>query len=371
MPVSLVITELDVGGAEKALVSLATGLDRSRWAPTVIALGPEAPLAAPLREAGIPVECLAISARSPIRAIRTLADALRRRQPKLIQSFLFHANVASRIAAHLAFRPVVPWIVGGLRVAERRPSGRWHLRLDRWTHRLASGSVCVSEGVKRFTSAIGGIPEDRLVVIPNGVDPTPFDLAEPLPRPELGSSDFETLLLFIGRLDPQKGITHLLDAAEGLAARRNDWRLVLIGDGPLRPEIESRLASSPALARHVDPIGRREDIAAALRCADAFVLPSLWEGMPNVVLEAMAARLPVIATRVEGSENLVVPGSTGWLVPPADAHALADAMCEAIQRPDLRRSYGESARARIEAEFTPRRVVEAYDELWSNLLGIS
>jgi hypothetical protein len=117
VPVALVITELDVGGAEKALVSLATGLDRRRWAPNVIALGPEAPLAAPIRAAGVAVECLGVNPSQPLGAVARLASALRRQGPDLVQSFLFHANVAARLAAPWAGGP---WVIGGLRVAERR-----------------------------------------------------------------------------------------------------------------------------------------------------------------------------------------------------------------------------------------------------------
>jgi len=364
LAVSLVITELDPGGAEKALVALATGLDRRRWSPGVIALGPEAGLAAAARSAGLDVVCLGVDPRRPLRAVARLAGALRRQRPALVQSFLFHANVAARLAAPMAG---APWVVGGLRVAER--GQRWHLRIDRLTARLSAGSVCVSEGVRRFSRESGGWPDDRLAVIPNAVDPGPFDRAEAVSRVSLGVPPGATLALFVGRLAGQKGLPVLIDAAARVAAVRPGWHLALAGDGPLRGWLRHRLAADPALAGRVHPLGPRADVPGLLKSADLLVLPSLWEGMPNAVLEAMAAGRAVVASAVEGSEDLVTPGRTGWLVPPGEPGPLADALLDADADPDRLRRYGAEARARVAAEFTPEAAVHAYERLWGGLLG--
>jgi glycosyltransferase involved in cell wall biosynthesis len=370
--VTLVITELDVGGAEKALVSLATGLDRRRWRPTVIALGSEAPLAAPLRAAGVAVECLGVDARRPGRALWRLVRALRRCRPAVVQSFLFHANVAARLAAHGALWPC-PWVVGGLRVAERRQ--RWHLSLDRLTIRLAAGSVCVSEGVRRFSRDVGGWPDDRLTVIPNAIDVALYDHVAPAPRSALGLGDVPDdafLALYVGRLDGQKGLPTLLEAAERVVATHSAraWHLALAGDGPDCDRLKADATARPALAGRVHWLGRRGDVPALLGAADLLVLPSLWEGMPNAVLEAMAARRAVVATRVEGTEELVTPGRTGWLVPPGDAASLATALLDAAFNPDRLCRFGAAARARVEAGFTPARTVLAYERLWAGLIGL-
>ncbi len=268
-----------------------------------------------------------VDRRRPIQAVRRLAEVLRRLRPELVQSFLFHANVASRLAAPLAGRP---WVVGGLRVAERR--NRWHLGLDRLTSRLALGSVCVSKGVMRHARDHGRISPERLIVIPNAVDPAPFDLAEPADRAALGVPEGSTLALFVGRLDGQKGLQVLLDAAAKVIRSDPRWHLALVGDGPDR-DLVTKAVASPELAGRVRWLGRRDDVPALLKAADLLVLPSLWEGMPNVVLEAMAARRAVVATAVEGTEDLVVPGETGWLVPPADPDALAAALDRRRLRP--------------------------------------
>jgi starch synthase (maltosyl-transferring) len=362
--ITLVITDLDVGGAERALVNLATRLDLRRWAPSVVALGSPGRLADELRREGIPCECLGCSRHRPLQVVARLARALRRHRPELVQSFLFHANLAARLAAPLAGRP---WVIGGLRVAEHRK--RWHLVLDRLTASLGSGSVCVSQGVLRFSRDVAGLDARRLTVIPNGIDARRFEQASAVPREELGVPEHAHLALAVGRLDAQKGIPDLLAAAERVVSQNPDWHLALAGDGAERTWLLDRLAAQPMLGGRIHWLGTRDDIPSLLRSADLLVLASLWEGMPNVVLEAMAAGRPVVATAVEGTEELVVPGQTGWLVPPGDPRSLGAALLAASRDPERCRILGSNGRVRIEREFSLERTVASYERLWSGLLG--
>ncbi len=364
VPIALVITDLDVGGAERALLALTLKLDPSRWKPSVTCLGPEGALVEPLRRAGLDVACLNGDRRRPFAVVNRLARRLRAVRPSLVQSFLFHANLATRLAAPWAGRP---WVVGGLRVAERRAV--WHLSLDRWTVGLATGSVCVSKGVERFARQEGQLPADRLTVIPNGIDVKTLDHALPVDRRTLGLADGHHLALFVGRIEAQKGIGPLLEAAEIVAEARTDWFLLMVGDGPDRARWEAVTHKSPQLQNRVRWLGRRSDVPGLLKAADIVVLPSLWEGMPNVVLEGMAARRAVVATAVEGSEDLVIPGLTGWLVPPGEPKPLAAALREAAADPDRLLRYGQAGRVRVEADFNAEQVVLAYDRLWSQILG--
>ena len=366
MPVCLVITDLNVGGAEKALVSLATGLDKAFWRVSVINLGGEEPLAEVLRSHGVEVRCLAVSKRKPVQAVRMMARAMQELGPQVVQSFMFHANVAGRLGARLAR---VPWVIGGLRVAEHQKA--WHLTVDRLTAWLSLGSVCVSEGVRRFSQTYGGLKGERLCVIPNGVDVRPFDESKPLEHKELSLPKKASVSLFIGRLDAQKGLPFLLDAAETVAAHRPDWHLVMMGrEGSESEWFHGRVAESEVLRKHVHWLGFRSDVGSLLKMSDVLVLPSLWEGMPNVVLEAMATSRAVIGTDVEGTNELVVPGETGWIVPPEDAKALAEAIGESIANPQQTKRFGQAGRRRVEAHYTLERTVEAYDRLWSGVLGL-
>ena len=243
------------------LVALATRLDRRRWRPSVICLDRAGPLADTLLGAGLEVNCLAASPRRPLRAVARLACALRRRSPRLVQSFLFHANLAARLAAPMAG---VPWVIGGLRVAEHRKG--WHRTLERLSARLSAGSVCVSRGVERFSRDVVGIAADRLTTIPNGVDLDPFDRsgagarAGPIDRASrIGVPPVGPLF---GRHRPgstlRKGLPFLLEAAErsdrpvGIATGISSWPatapIASLAPGASRPGIPA-LAGQAPLAR--------------------------------------------------------------------------------------------------------------------------
>lgn len=363
--VALVITDLDVGGAERSMTALATRLSPERWRVGVFCLSGPGPLANLIRSSSLPCECLNVGRHNPLGAVARLAKSLRRFRPAIVQSFLFHANLASRLAAPLAGSPR-PRVISGIRVAERRR--RWHLWLDRWTSPLADGAVCVSRGVLAFSRDVGGLDPARLTVIPNGIDPAPYDATSPVPRAAIGVPIDAHLALYVGRLDEQKGLPDLLSAAESLIARRPDWYLALAGDGPLRDWLVEAIQSRARLRDRVRWLGRRDDVPGLLETADVLVLPSHWEGMPNVVLEAMAARCAVVGTAVEGTEDLIVPGETGWLVPPRDPEALTRALEEAASDPERCRRLGAAGRARVEREFSLDAVVTAYERLWTAAL---
>jgi glycosyltransferase involved in cell wall biosynthesis len=362
--IALVITDLDIGGAERSLAALATRLNPARWRVGVFCLREPGPLAEALRQAGVFCECLGVRRRNPIQAVTRLARSLRRFRPDLVQSFMFHANLAARLGAPWAG---FPWVVAGLRVAEHEK--RWHLLLDRLTASLVTGSVCVSQGVLRFSRDVAGLDPDRLIVIPNGIDTNRFASVAGLSRAEIKVPETAHLALFVGRLDIQKGLPSLLDAAQKLVDERPTWQLALAGDGPRRTWLVGQINSQRGFQGRVRWLGSRDDIPALLKAADVLVLPSLWEGMPNVVLEAMAAARPVIGTAVEGIEDLVVPGQTGWLVPPGDVASLAQALLEAVDSPQRCRELGENGRHRVEQEFSLPRMVAAYESVWARVLG--
>lgn len=173
----------------------------------------------------------------------------------------------------------------------------------------------------------------------------------------------------VGRLDLQKGVPDLLAAAERVIPQDPTWHLALAGDGPCRNWLLDQLSERPLLGGRVHWLGPRDDVPGLLKSANLLVLASLWEGMPNVVLEAMAASRPVVATAVEGTEELVLPGKTGWLVPPGDPQILSTALLDAARCPELCRLLGGNGRLRIESEFSLDRTVAAYEQLWSGLLG--
>lgn len=366
--IAFCITELDPGGAERAFVRLVCGLDRTRWEPEVYCLAAEGELANPIRQAEIPVTCFGLTSRGFLSGLWRLRRELRRQQPLVLQTFLFHANLLGRLAA---VGTSVRHVICGIRVAERRSP--WYLKLDRWTDRHVSRHVCVSQSVAKF-SADAGLPAKKMVVIPNGVDVDFYDRAEPSDLSQFGIPEGASVILTAGRLDPQKGLHVLLDAFEKLVATEPRAHLLIVGEGSQRAEIENRIRVSSASSRIHLP-GRRDDLPALMKAADIFVLASLWEGMPNVVLEAAASGLPIVATDVEGVAE-ILGGRTpegdfnfGWRAVPGDAENLLTALKTALNSADFAMKRAAQARNFVRHEFSWDRMISRYDEFYTGLLS--
>lgn len=357
------ITDLDAGGAERALVQIATRLANLDWEPKVFCLSGPGALVAPLQQAGIPVECLGLRSARDWRRVRHLRRGLREWRPHLLQTFMFHGNLAGRWAARFPNGPVV---LSGLRVAER--DAPWRMRLDRWTQRWVAMNVCVSQGVADFAIHEMGLSAEKIAVIPNGVDAACYANAPPADLREFGIPTGDRVLCSIGRLHPQKGPDLLLEALTPLLHREHDLHLLWIGEGPLRGALESA-ATQAGVASQVHLPGRVEDVAGILQASLALVLPSRWEGMPNVVLEAMAAGRPVLSTRVEGSAELVRDGETGYLCDVDSVTALRAALERLLSDGPRLAAFGHNAQHIAATEFTWYNCARSYDILYRRCLG--
>ena len=219
-------------------------------------------------------------------------------------------------------------ILSGLRVAER--AKRWHLWLDRWTNRLVRWNVCVSEGVRQFSARAGGLAEDKLCVIPNGVDAERFATARPADLGPFGIPPGAWTAVTVGRLWAQKGHADLVQAVAPLLRETPRLHLLIVGEGPERGQL-TQLVTAQRITSQVHLPGWQGEVPGILRSCQLFVLPSRWEGMPNVLLEALAAGLPVVATDVEGVRELLGGGEAENLVPPGDLEALSMAIKRAYE----------------------------------------
>ncbi|MDB5342201.1 MAG: group 1 glycosyl transferase [Schlesneria sp.] len=364
VPIAFCITELDRGGAEKAFTELVLGLDRQFWNARVFCLGPHAYFAEVLETHGINVICFnGRGANSFPGVLWRLTRALRQFRPALMQTFLFHGNLVGRLAGRLAG---VPYIVAGIRVAERRC--RWHIRLDRWTNFLVDHNVCVSQGVADFSVQEAGLKARKVSVIPNGVDFATYANASPTDVSQLGSKGHFPVVITVGRLEEQKGVRFLLHAATVVLKKHPDCQFLIVGDGPERASLEA-LASSLGIGSSTHFAGHRGDVPGLLKAADLFVLPSLWEGMPNALLEAMAAGLPVIATAVEGSREIIESDESGLLVPAGNSSELATAILRVLNQSDLAARLSSGAQDNITKRFTNSSATAAYDHLYRQLIS--
>ena len=351
------------GGAEVALLTLLEGLDRQDWNPVL--LHHESPGLRPLLEA---TSRLGVRARSIARA-RGLLDL-----PRLMQEVrserasVFHAHLSwalrcgsGLVAAALAG---IPAVIATQQLFRPISSPREILRqrliaigVDRY--------VAVSAEMARSLRATPLFPARKIQIIRNAVDVRRFQKASGgALRRSLGGDPARPIVLTLARLDAQKGLFDLLEAA----ARVPEANFVLAGDGKERKRLEAT-ARMLAIDGRVLFLGHREDVPELLAACDLFVLPSLYEGLPLSVLEAMAAGKPVIATAIGGTEEAVSNGETGLLVPPHDPPALAATIRSVLSDPPLGRRLGLAGRERAIREFSAEKMVREVTELYERVLS--
>jgi glycosyltransferase involved in cell wall biosynthesis len=354
-----------MGGADRQILYLAEALLAQDYEVRLVSMTPIEEMGRQALAGGLPIVSLNMRpGRADWRAFQQLVTLLRTWQPHVLTSFMYHANLLGRVAGKWAG---VPLIVSSIR-SERNGSAvrDWLMRLTNWIdHSSSTNSRQVADSLRKR----GVLSGQKLGVIPNGVDVSALaaSAGERLRvRDELGLGPTEFLWLAIGRLFEQKDYPGLLQAFQPLAGA--PARLAIAGRGVLLDQLQ-RQAKQLAIESRVRFLGVRHDIAALLGAADGFVLSSAWEGMPNVVMEALAAGTPVVATRVGGVPELVEPGKSGFLVPPRDPIALSQAMRQLMSLPvEQRRQMGLSGRDHIAANYSMRAMADRWIALFAELL---
>jgi sugar transferase (PEP-CTERM/EpsH1 system associated) len=365
IPVLHLITELSIGGAQMVLLRLLSNMDRQRYGLTVACLyNGDGVVAHQIRKLGIPVIDLEMSSKWRVDAFARFWALLRQQRPTILHTWMFHANIPGRLLGRAAGVPV---IIGSEHTMGQESQLRQ--QLNRWSGPLTNGVICVSEQVRIFAEQQIGLPPQKLTVIPNGVELHRFDHlpTQAEARRRLGLPGTTTIMGAIGRPRPVKGYRYLIDAFAQLAPSHRELNLLLVGNGAERTALVEQARQS-SLADRVIFLDDQTDIPALLPALDLLVAPSLWEGMPMVVLEAMAAALPVVATRVGGTPDVVVDGKTGLLVAPADVTLLAHAIERLLQDPSLRQQMGRAGRARVERNFSIEQNVAQTQALYEQLM---
>ena len=367
-----IIGTLDLGGAERQLVALAKGLDRSRFLPLVFCLTATGPLAADLEEAGIEAKCFGLRGlkvwRNPIRIARyllALFTDLKKEEPEIVHGLLFHAYILGTFAAKIARVPIV---ITSRRSLGHFKAGKPHsLLAERLVNRMTDLIIANSEAVKQDVVRQEKVEPSKVRVVYNGIDPSLYDVpADPALRASLGIPEEAKVVGVIANLIHYKGHCFLLQAWQTVKQKIPGARLLLIGDGPLRGELEA-LVKELHLEEEVLFLGSRQDIPQLLALMDVAVLPSLEEGFPNAVLEAMAAGKPVVATNVGGVPEAIIHEETGFLVPPKDPKALADAIIRVLSDPELAMNMGKAGRDRVIREFSLDRMVRSIEQVYEEL----
>jgi glycosyltransferase involved in cell wall biosynthesis len=357
-----IIPTLDRSGAEKQMVLLAKGLPRDRFQVEVAVLTRLGPLEAELNAAGIPVTLVGKRFKHDPIALARLVWLLKARSFDVVQTWIFAANTYGRVAARLA---AVPVVVVAEMAADlwKGPLERFlDRRLANWCDRLVGNS----RGVVDFYDEVG-VPKERLAMIYSGAGDDEPPAVDPVEvRTSFGFEPAAPLVLFAGRLAEQKRVDDLLKALDLVQHIQPDVRTLIAGDGPLRGRLEET-ARAYDLDGRVRFLGHRDDVPQILAAANLLVLPSAYEGLPNVILEAMRFRKPVVATAAPGTTELVADGQTGILVPVGDTRLLARAIRDVVRDPVLARRMGEAGRARVEADFRADAMVAQFAELYEHL----
>ncbi len=364
--VALVIPGLDrIGGAERQVILLAKGLRRRGWRVSVVTLsGTGGSAATELKSAG--VSFLSLEMRKGLADPRgwiRFRRWLRSESPDLVHAHLSHAAGLARWSRLVAPVPVLvdtvhsSWTGGLLR------------RLGyRWSCGMPDRVTAVSQAVADAHLAAGMVVEKKLIVLPNGVDVKtwqPNGTMRTTTRWELGLAN-EFLWLAAGRLERVKDYPTLLRAFAHMDAASH---LAIAGGGPLEGELR-QMAAALELDWRVHFLGFEPDVRRWMQAADGFVLSSRWEGLPMALLEAACCALPVVATDVPGTREVVAEGLTGWLTAAGDDRALAAAMNRTMEAaPEERRAMGDRARQQAVERFSLETVLDRWESLYSELLN--
>jgi glycosyltransferase involved in cell wall biosynthesis len=237
-------------------------------------------------------------------------------------------------------------------------------------HRLAHRVLVNSQAIRDRIIEQGSTPSRKIIVIRNGVLETSSSRVHARDEicSELGINADATLIGMVARMQPVKGHSFFIDAAANVLREQANAHFVLVGDGPLRSEIEDQIARL-GIADRVHLLGDRADVARLVPGFDLLVLASLHEGSPNAVMEAMAAGVPVVASAVGGTKELITDGETGYLVPPADSGVLADRIVFALNREDHRAEITSAARRWINTEYGMDRMIRSVERLYDELMA--
>lgn len=363
----LVVTdEMEVGGSQRQISYLLGGLDRTRWQPELVFFRNPSFLVDELRAQGIIVHHVPKRRRVDLRFVLAYASLLRRNGYDLVHAFSLTAELWTLMAALLARRrlPLVASVRG---LYLDQPAPFWRLKryvLSRSTAVIANARAGAAAAAQR-----SGTAPERFSVVPNGMLPIerqPPDRSARL-RQAIGAPPDRPFCLFVGRLVTQKNIPCLMKALAGLPPASRPW-VALAGNGPMRAEIEA-MREAAGLGGDIRLLGEREDTAALMQAADFLVLPSSFEGMSNVLMEAMSVGCPVIASAVGGNPELVEDGETGLLFPDDDAHALAAQLQRMSSEPALRARLAEKAAQMVHERYSIDNLVTSTSAIYERCLA--
>jgi sugar transferase (PEP-CTERM/EpsH1 system associated) len=373
--VALVTSRLQSGGKERCVVNLADGLFERGWAPVVICLE-KAPVDCAIRHPEIQVVTLEKWSGHDWRVPFRLASLFRRERVAIAHSHNWGTQLEVALAGRMSGVPALVHTQHGLDygTGETRHEGRGRLRrsLKRISAGAFSAVAAVSAEVRDQVRREWRVPESRLFLVHNGIHVTPSlpdTPAREAERRALGLGASDVAIGTVGIFRPVKNFSLLIGAFAMISKAHPEAVLLMVGDGPLRAGLEEEARRSGAGER-IRFLGLRSDVPRVLPCLDIYTLPSISEGLSISILEAMAASLPIVATRVGGNSEAVEEGSTGLLVPSRSREALAASLESLIVDSERRRRMGSAGRRRALERFTVDRMISGYEEVYAAVQAV-
>ncbi len=363
MRVMFLSTSMGMGGADKQLLSAAQLMHAQGHDVCIVSLTELGPMGLEARSQGIRTESLDMRRGVPDpRGLIRLIRLVRAWKPDVLHSHMVHANLMARAVRLFARVPVMVSTIHNI-----YEGGPLWMAAYRISNGLVDHMTIISEAAAdRFVNE-RIVPRELLTCVPNGVDTERFRQVAPETREALRSSlgvNDRFVWLAVGRFEIAKDYPNMLHAFAQVCQRDSNAVLLLVGHGSLQQETES-LAQSLGLGDRIRFLGVRSDVPEVMAAADGYVMSSAWEGMPIALLEAAAAGLPIVATRVGGNHEVVRDGESGFLVPPRDPEALGQAMLRLMeQAPERRRDMGERGREHVRVHYGLGRVVERWQDLY-------
>jgi glycosyltransferase involved in cell wall biosynthesis len=359
VPIAIALNSFDSGGTERQMVELICRLDRRLFDVHVVCLGDRGPLRARLEETAVSITEFPIRSLKSIdtwRQMLRFARWCRSHDIQAVHACDFYTNVFALPAAAIARVPVR---IGSRRDVFMPERTAGQQRLQRLAYQLAHRVVTNSSAAaQRLIEE--GVPDWKLAHVANGLALDRFATD--------GERTRRRVITTVANLRPGKGHEILLKAAARVIRRVPDAQFRIVGDGPRRQMLE-RQAATLRISAQVEFAGHREDVPGILQASDVFAFPSFMEASPNAVLEAMAAGLPVVATRVGGIPEVIEHERSGLLVPPGDDRALAAGILRFIERPAAAAAIGEAARQTVDSRFSFDRMVSEFQGLYFDELA--
>lgn len=350
-----IITSLPFGGAENMLLDLVGGLDPKRFEVRVATVVGSGPLEEEFQAAGVPVRVFKKKGKLGFGVIWKIKKYLRAEAPDIVHTHLFGGDTWGRFAAILARVPVIVSTEHNTNLDE----GWMKRKVKKFLSFFTKKIIAVSEAVRNYSVVHDKISAKKIIVIKNGID---FGKFSSLPEKEFSDPP---VVGVVGRLEEQKGHKYLFEALNLI--KTIPWVLWVVGDGSLKNNLE-RLAKDLNLRERIIFLGARRNVPEILSKIDVAVLPSLWEGLGLVILEAAAARKPIVASCVGGIPEIISDGETGILVEPGNVKSLADGLEHVLLGKVDAQKMAARAREMVREKFSVGKMVEEYEKLYDGLM---